>query len=65
MNGDPLLSLKQVAGELNVCVKTIYRLVDSGKLPRPVKVGRCSRFSRSVIDRFKRQIGAFASPSGL
>jgi len=55
---DPLISLRDFANELGVCVKTLYRRIDKGELPKPVKVGRCSRFPRSVLNAYRQKIGA-------
>lgn len=55
---DPLVTLKQFASELGVCVKTIYRLIDAGKLPKPVKIGHSTRFPRSVLNSYREKIGA-------
>lgn len=54
---DTLVSIRQFARELSVCVKTIYRRIDAGEIPRPVKIGRCSRYPRSVIEDYKRRLG--------
>jgi excisionase family DNA binding protein len=53
---DPV-TIAEFAHELKVCPKTIYRRIDEGELPKPSKIGRCSRFARSVVDDYKRKIG--------
>ena len=53
---DPLILFRDFAAELGVCVKTIYRRLDEGELPKQLKVGKCSRFPRSVIEAYKRKI---------
>lgn len=35
-----LLKIEQVAGLLNVSRRTVYRLVDGGKIPPPIRIGR-------------------------
>lgn len=54
---EPPVTIAKFAQELNVCPKTIYRRIDEGELPKPSKVGRCSRFARTVVDAYKRKIG--------
>jgi len=53
-----LVTVKQVAQMLSVCGRTIYRLVASGELPAPVKVGSASRFPvaeiHAYVERLKR-----------
>ncbi|MGN6304854.1 MAG: helix-turn-helix transcriptional regulator [Mesorhizobium sp.] len=46
---DPLLTVKEVAALLKISVPTIYREMDRGHLPRPVKLGACSRWPQSEI----------------
>lgn len=47
--GDRLLDLTEVARVLGVCKRTVHRLVASGELPRPVKVGRGARLYLSDV----------------
>jgi excisionase family DNA binding protein len=54
---EPPVTVAEFAKELGVCQKTIYREIDRGELPKPSKIGRCSRFARSVVDAYKRKIG--------
>jgi len=51
------LTIADFARELKVCTKTVYRRIDEGEIPKPSKVGRCSRFARSVVDAYKRKVG--------
>lgn len=46
---DPLLTAKEVASMLRISVATLYREMDRGHLPRPLKLGTCSRWSQSEI----------------
>lgn len=46
---DPLLKAREVAAMLQVSVATLYRQMDQGTLPRPVKLGSCSRWPQSEI----------------
>ena len=54
---EPPVTVAEFARELKVCTKTVYRRIDEGEIPKPSKVGRCSRFARSVVDAYKRKIG--------
>lgn len=47
---DRLLTAKEVATKLGICIRGVWRGVQNGELPAPVKVGRCSRFVLSEID---------------
>lgn len=48
---DRLLSVKQVAAICGICARGVWRCVQKGELPAPVKIGRCSRFPLSEIER--------------
>jgi predicted DNA-binding transcriptional regulator AlpA len=53
VNGRPLvLSAADLARDLRVSVKTIWRLDASGKIPRPIRVGRLLRWDRGEIVRW-------------
>lgn len=45
-----LLDVQDVAALLNVSPRTVYRLSDSGGMPRPYKLGALVRWSRSAIE---------------
>ena len=47
-----LLTVHDVARLLNCSIRTIYRLCDSGRMPRPVKLGSLVRWPRDVIERW-------------
>ena len=55
---DSLLSIPQVAEKLSIHVRTVYRYIHSGILPKPVKIGGSSRFIASsineLIERLKK-----------
>lgn len=44
-----LLDVKQVASLTRCSQRTVYRLVDAGKMPRPVKLGSLVRWRRAEI----------------
>lgn len=45
------LTDRQVAAWLGLSVATVWRHAASGELPGRVKIGGCTRFRRSVIQR--------------
>ena len=53
---DRLIDLKVLTGLLGVCSRTIHRLVASGELPPPAKVGRASRWFVSDVDRYMARL---------
>ena len=57
-----LMTLKEVADYLRVTKKTIYRLLEAGKIPA-TKVGRQWRFNKARIDEWlsERSVGGKAS----
>ncbi len=59
MNDDRLLTTDQVLEYLNLNLKTVYRLIKSGKLPA-VRVGRQWRFKKRDLDAWL----AGAQPAG-
>lgn len=44
-----LISLREAASRLRACVRTVYRLIDDGELPRPIKVRSRSFLTRSAV----------------
>ena len=49
---DKLISLKVVASQLGLSTRAVYRLIASGTLPHPVKVGGATRFFESDIEKY-------------
>jgi excisionase family DNA binding protein len=47
-----LITYKEAAHILGISSRTLYRLVDLGKTPRPVKLGTCTRFLRAEIEGY-------------
>jgi excisionase family DNA binding protein len=45
-----LLDVKQVADTLNCSIRTVQRLADSGKMPRPLRLGKLNRWSPDTIN---------------
>jgi len=54
---EPLLSIREVAKELRVCVRSIYRRIDEGKLPLPVKIGARSLIPESAVEAYLKSAG--------
>ncbi len=61
MNGDDghdngaepvLLDVRQVAALLGVSTRTVYRLADSGLMPRPVRLGALVRWPRAAVEEW-------------
>jgi excisionase family DNA binding protein len=50
------LTPKEVAARLRVCRRTIEREIASGRFPRPLKVGRCSRFTESDLAGYEQKL---------
>ena len=50
-----LMTVEAVAAMLAVSSRHIYRLADSGKMPRPVKLGGSNRWDREVIVNWIRE----------
>jgi excisionase family DNA binding protein len=47
-----LISIDEVAGILDCSTRHVRRLVDSGRIPRPVKLGALLRWVRTEIDQW-------------
>ena len=47
-----MLTVHDVARMLNCSARTVYRLTDSGRMPRPVKLGALVRWPRNVVERW-------------
>jgi excisionase family DNA binding protein len=47
-----MLTVHDVARMLNCSARTVYRLTDSGRIPRPVKLNALVRWPREVIERW-------------
>jgi prophage regulatory protein len=50
MSTPVLLTVKEVAETLGLSERTVYRLADMGKMPRPVKIGAAVRWRRNELD---------------
>jgi len=47
-----MLNVDDVAAILNCSTRTVYRLSDSGRMPRPVKLGALVRWSRDAVEQW-------------
>lgn len=47
-----LLTAKQVAGLVQVCPRTVWRLRSKGWMPEPIRVGGAVRWRRNEIDQW-------------
>ncbi len=58
-SSDRLVGLSELAALLAVSERSVRRLVASGDLPLPVKVGRCARWfqadAQTYLDKIRRQ----------
>ena len=52
--GDRLLGVRQVADQLNVSTRQVWKLASSGRLPKPVRLGRSVRWRESDVAEFIR-----------
>lgn len=50
-----MMSVHDVAKTLNCSSRTVYRLADSGRLPRPVKIGSLVRWPEGQISNWINQ----------
>lgn len=46
----PMLTVDDLAGLLHCSTRSIYRLSDAGKLPKPIKVGSLNRWKPGEIE---------------
>lgn len=46
----PLLTVNEVAKRLHCSARTVYRLCDAGRMPRPLRIGTLVRWHEPVIE---------------
>ena len=51
-SGVELLDVKQVADLLHCSTRSVYRLADAGKMPRPVRLGSLVRWRSGELRRW-------------
>jgi excisionase family DNA binding protein len=54
--GYRVLTVKEVAAHFRVCRRTIEREIAAGHFPRPLKIGRCSRFTESDLAAYEEKL---------
>lgn len=45
-----MLGVEEVAQTLGVSVKHVRRMADSGRMPRPIRLGRLLKWNRATIE---------------
>jgi predicted DNA-binding transcriptional regulator AlpA len=50
------MDLRRLAKVLAVSERTVWRLVASGELPRPVRAGKCVRWFQSDIAGYQQRL---------
>lgn len=53
---DRLISLREVANVLSISTRAVYRLMSSGALPPPVKVGGSSRLYAADLKCYLKKL---------
>lgn len=56
MENERFISLKTASEMLGVCVRTLRRLGERGDLPKPLKVGRCTRLPLSDVTNYMNRL---------
>lgn len=49
---DHFLTIDEAAAALRIHRTQLYKLVQTGEMPKPVKLGRSSRYLKSEIEQF-------------
>ena len=52
---ESLLTVKEVAAILSVAVRTVWQWAAMGEIPRPIHIGRATRWRRADLDALIRQ----------
>lgn len=55
---DRLVTIREAAQTLGVSVRALYRLIASGELPAPLKIGKASRMSMTEIHAYIERLKA-------
>ena len=55
LESSSLLSTRDVAQLLQRSVRQVYRLIDSGRMPQPVRIGSLVRWHPSTIEAWIKQ----------
>jgi excisionase family DNA binding protein len=63
---EELMTPQEVATKLRVVVRTLWRMVEDGRLPAPVRFSRkVVRFQRKVVDSYLAMVCEASQPSRL
>jgi len=54
-SGDRWLTIKDLAERWKISERTVRRLLDSGKLPHPLRLGAALRFSPDAIAAYEKK----------
>jgi len=46
----PMLTIAGLAETLGICQRHVRRLVDGGRCPAPLRLGRCLRWNRQAVE---------------
>ena len=57
VNDFQLISVPEAARLMAISRRTVERLVSAGQLPRPIKIGSCSRFRLRDIIQYIQTMG--------
>ena len=52
---EKMMRLKEVAIRLGVSLRTVYREIQEGRLPQPLKVRACSVIPESALEAYLRR----------
>lgn len=52
LHSDPLLTIKDVSGWLQIHEATLWRWVSERKFPKGIKLGRTTRWKKSVVEQW-------------
>ncbi len=51
----PMMTVKDVAAFLTCATRTVYRMKDGGKIPRPKKIGGLVRWDAAALNLWREQ----------
>jgi predicted DNA-binding transcriptional regulator AlpA len=57
-----LLSIGEVAGRLGICRRTLEREINRGRFPRPLKIGKASRWEVGDVVAYIERLGEQRGP---
>lgn len=54
-DGDPLIDMSFITSFTGMTDKWFYQLISDGHFPKPIKLGRSSRWYRSEVEQWMQQ----------